>query len=227
MSFSSLYIPGEACEIYPNVFIEKGTKLYCPDTIRGRFQQLAFNWGKVYVQSVGNLANSIELLKKISYSDSQLYYPSQFGFVLDQAGIIADLTGFANSAAGGAVWFPANAWVFDKDVKFGVVGSGAKTECYRHFAVEVQFRQTNIVSGVATTFVTNDVWSIYTNEAAKKFFQIKEFLDSNVRRIESQTTVSGGPILVKDVNNISLLPWPPIVSGVTVNSLTLIVNATP
>src|SRR5687767_6114653 len=105
-----LYIRGRGYEIYPNVFVEDGTKIYHRDTIRGKMQQLAFDWARVYVNSIDDLEGSIELLKDISYPDSELYFPSQFGFITSREQMIQDVTEFSTIYSAGSVWFPANGW---------------------------------------------------------------------------------------------------------------------
>ena len=223
-----LYIPGEAYEVLPNVYVDVNTKIYNKEcSLKHKFQQLAFKWASVYVNSITDLDGSLELLKEISYADSQLYFPSQFGYITNQQQIIDDVTLFSKTYAQASVWFPANAWVYDKKLKCGVVGSNAKIEYYYNFCVEVQFRQTQIVSGNPISVATNDCWSFFIDESGCKFFQIKEWLDGRVRRIHPQRTPDGNKILILDTNNINLIPFPPVEEGVTINSIIVIANATP
>jgi len=217
-----LYIPGQAYEIYPNVFVECGTKIYCKHSTKGKMQQMAFNWAKVYVDSIANLSGSIDLLKEISYTDSQLYFPSQFGYITNQSEMIQDVTDFSTIYSAGSVWFPANGWVFDEKIKHGVVSSGGKKRCFYHFCVEVQFRQTSNVS-----VVTNDCWSFFINKKLTKFYQIKEWLDGRVRRVQPQRTPNNNEILILDTNNINLLPFPPTATGTTIISISVVANAVP
>ena len=206
-----IYIPGQTKEVLPNVFVEKGTKLYCGGSLRGKMQQIAFNFASVYANANINVNKSVDLLKSITFPDSQLYFPIFFGFLVNQAQIIANVIEFGGIVSAASVWFPANGWVLDKEIKYGVVGSNGKKRCYYHFAVEVQFRQT--VSGVST--VVNDTWTIFIDEKAEKFFQLKEWLDGRVSRIQPRRTVNGDVILTLDTNNTNLLPWPPIGPNVT------------
>jgi len=219
---SGLYIPGNGYEIYPNVFIENGTKIYKHNCYKGRMQQLAFDWARVYVNSIADLAGSIKLLKQISYTDSQLYFPSQIGYLTSQEEIIQDVTDFSTIYSAGSVWFPQNGWVYDKKEKYGVIGSDGKKESFYHFCVEVQFRQTSNVS-----VVTNDCWSFFVNKNLTKFYQIKEWLDGRVRRVQPQRTPNGNEILILDTNNINLLPFPPVATGTTLLSITVVANAIP
>jgi hypothetical protein len=204
-----LYIEGKGFEVLPNVFVEDGTILYPKCSRQGRMQQLAFNWAFIYAGSIKNYDQSVELLKKCSYENSALFYPSSFGYVTTQAGIALDVKGFSTGYKECTVWFPKNAWSFDTVEKCGIVGGNAKEAEYFHFTVEVQFRQT---SNSSVKACTNDCWSFYTNKHIDKFYQVKEWLDGRVRRLQAEN-VNNTPTLILDVNNINLIPWPPIYPG--------------
>ena len=204
-----LYIQGSGYEILPNVFVENGTKIYPKCSKKGKMQQIAFNWASIYVNSISNFNNSIELLKKISYTDSELFYPSSFGYVTSQSEMELDIKGFSDGYASGSVWFPKNGWSFDTTKKSGIVGSNSKKEKYYQFTTEVQFRQT---SNSSVKACTNDCWSIYTNTKISKFYQIKEWLDGRVRRLQAEN-VNGSTTLTFDYDNINTMPWPPITPG--------------
>ena len=60
-----------------------------------------------------------------------------------------------------------------------------------------------------------------------KFFQIKEWLDPRVARIQGTRTPQGNQILVVDLNNINVIPFPPVFPGTTINSIRLDIDATP
>ena len=207
---SEFYIKGKGYEIIPNVFVEYCTKIYPKNTLRGKMQWIAFYWASIYVNSVTNLDASIELLKKISCSDSQLYYPASFGLINTQEGIELDVRGFAAADPKSSVWFPKNGWAFDNELKCGVIGSNNKKCRYYNFSVEVQFRQTN-KAGVSA--VTNDNWSIFLNKNLSKFYQIKEWLDGRVRRLQAEIVTTGTPTLIYDYNNVNVIPWPPVTPG--------------
>lgn len=220
-----LYIPAKVLELYPGVFVEKGTEILDPCTLEGKMQQLAFDWSRVYVNSIADLEGSIELLKEISYKDSQLYFPSQFGYLTSQQLIIDDIIAFNQTYSAGSVFFPNNGAIYDVSPKYGVVGSNKKIKCFYHFGIEVQFRQTTIVGSIST--VTNDCWSLFINKKGTKFYQIKEWLDGRIRRIQPQRTPQNNEILILDTNNINLIPFPPVAPGVTILSIAVIANAIP
>lgn len=204
-----IYIPGKGFEVLPNIFVEEGTILYPENTIEGKMQKIAFSWAYSYVGAFKNFEKSIETVKSITYEESQLYYPSPFGYVTSQKAIIEDITVFAKRDASASVWFPMNGWCFDKNIKQGVVGSNNKKKVYYHFTVEVQFRQTlnnNI------NVCQNDNWSFFTDYNVEKFYQIKEWLDGRVRRLQAEI-VNNTPTLTLDYNNINVIPWPPIFPG--------------
>lgn len=207
---TDLYIPGKGIEILPNVFIEEGTILYPECSTRGQMQKIAFAWAFSYVGALVDFEKAIKTLKSITYEDSQLFYPSPFGYVLSQQAIIEDITGFVKGDPKGSVWFPKNGWCYDKELKHGVVGSGGKEKHYYNFTVEVQFRQTFNTGAKACT---NDCWSFFIDSKLKKFFQVKEWLDGRVRRLQAEELITGVPTLVLDNNNINLIPWPPITPG--------------
>ena len=221
--YQGLYIPGVEHEVFPNVIVERGTKLYRKKTLKGKIQQLVFKYASVYVNSISNLDKSINLLKSISYDDSQLYYPSRFGYVTNQEKIILDVIGFSKAVSNASVWIPANGWVFDTSVKYGVIGSGGKERCYYHLAVEIQFRQT---AGGQKSAV-NDTWTFFIDQDAEKFYQIKEWLDGRVSRIQPLRTILNQEIFILDTNNINLIPFPAINPEVTVNSIGFTIDTTP
>lgn len=207
---SEFYIKGKGYEILPNVFVENSTKIYPKNTLRGKMQWIAFYWASIYVNSITNYDKSIELLKKISLSNSELYYPASFGLINTQKGIELDIKGFSETTSKSSVWFPRNGWAFDNELKCGVIGSNNKKCKYYNFSVEVQFRQTN-KAGVNA--VTNDNWSIFLNKNLDKFYQIKEWLDGRVRRLQAEIAITGVPTLIYDYNNINVIPWPPVTPG--------------
>ena len=185
---SEFYIKGKGYEIIPNVFVENCTKIYPKNTLRGKMQWIAFYWASIYVNSVTNLDASIELLKKISCSDSQLYYPASFGLINTQEGIELDVRGFAAADPKSSVWFPKNGWAFDNELKCGVIGSNNKKCKYYN-------------------------WSIFLNKNLSKFYQIKEWLDGRVRRLQAEIVTTGTPTLIYDYNNVNVIPWPPVTPG--------------
>ena len=207
---SDFYIKGNGYEILPNVFVENGTKIYPKNTIRGKMQYLAFNWASIYPNSVNNLDASIETLKKITCSDSQLYYPSTFGLINTQKGIELDVAGFSKSVKSGSSWFPKNGWAYDTELKYGVVGSNNKKCKYYHFTVEAQFRQIN---NEGIKGVTNDNWSFFINKKLNKIYQRKGWLDGRVRRLQAEVVITGEPTLIYDYSNINVIPWPPVTPG--------------
>jgi hypothetical protein len=215
-----LYIPGIGFEVLPNVIVEENTILYNKCSFEGKLQQLAFKWAYLYPISITDLDAALETLKEISCPDSQLYFPSQFGFLTNQEQIIADVTTFNRTYTEASVWFPANGWTYDKRRKYGIVESNGRMAYHYRFTVEVQFRQTQIVGGLTQLSVTNDCWSFFVNEDLTKFFQIKEWLDGRVRRIQNQTSPPG-QILTLDYNSINLTPFPKIVDGVIINFITV------
>lgn len=206
---SGLYIEGSGYEVMPGVIVEKGTILYPKNSKKGRMQRIAFYWAYSYVGAIRNYDSAVRAFKKISYPDSQLFYPSPFGYVTSQQAIIDDIKGFADTVREASVWFPKNGWVFDTTKKCGVVQSGGAINKYYMFAVEMQFRQVNN-QGVAAC--TNDSWSFYVDTKLRKFYQIKEWLDGRVRRLQAEN-VGGTPTLTYDYNNINVIPWPPITPG--------------
>ena len=206
---SGLYIQGSGYEILPNVFVENGTKIYPKCSKKGKMQQIAFNSASMYVNSISNFNNSIELLKKISYVDSELFYPASFGFITSQEGIILDIKGFSESSKSGSVWIPKNGWSFDTTKKSGIVGSNSKEKKYFQFAVEMQFRQT---SNSSINLCINEFWSFYTNTKISKFYQIKQWSDGRVRRLQAEN-VNGSTTLTFDYDNINTMPWSPITPG--------------
>jgi hypothetical protein len=74
----------------------------------------------------------------------------------------------------------------------------------------VQFSQTN---NAGISIVTNKVLQIYTNKKISKFYQIKEWVDGRVRRLQSEVVITGKPTLILDYNNINMIPWAPITPG--------------
>ena len=214
-----LYIRGQAIEVYPNVYVERGTKLYHKNTLKGKMQDLAFKHASVYVNSIGSVDNlnaSIELLRSITYEDSQLFYPAPFGYHTNQEQIANDIiNNFRDFYTSASVWFPANGWIFDKQIKYGVVGSAGKKRCYYHFGTEVQFRQM-ANSGANPNAATNDFWSFFVDQEADRYYQLKEWLDITVARIQGRRTISGQEILIRDIDNINLLPYPPVAPGVDI-----------
>jgi hypothetical protein len=206
---NKIYIPGKGYEVLPNVFVEDGTILYPESTIEGKMQKIAFSWAYSYVGAFENFEKAIKTLNSITYDDSQLYYPSPFGYVTSRKAIIEDITGFAKQDAKASVWFPANGWCFDKILKQGVVGSDNKKKDFYNFTVEVQFRQT-LTNDI--NICTNDNWSFFIDSNVEKFYQIKEWLDGRVRRLQAEN-VNNTPTLILDYNNINVIPWPPIFPG--------------
>ncbi len=207
---SGLYIPGKGFEVLPNVFVEDGTILYPECSMKGQMQKIAFGWAYSYVGAIKDYEKAIETLKSISFEDSQLFYPSPFGYVTSQQTIIDDITVFAKGVPKASVWFPKNGWCFDKKLKHGVVGSGGKEKNYYSFTVEVQFRQT---TNTGVDFCTNDNWSFFVDTKVQKFYQVKEWLDGRVRRLQQEVVLTGTPTLVLDFDNINVIPWPPITPG--------------
>lgn len=206
---SDLYIQGKGFEVLPGVIVEEGTILYPKFSFRGKMQRIAFAWAYAYVGALENFDKSIETLKSITFEDSQLFYPSPFGYVRTQKEIIEDIIGFTKSVSTASVWFPKNGWCFDKKLKCGVVGSGGIERKYFNFTVEMQFRQTNLAGVNACT---NDNWSFFVDDNLEKFYQVKEWLDGRVRRLQAEI-VNGNPTLVLDYDNINVIPWPPITPG--------------
>jgi len=215
------YIKGKSVEVSPGVLIEKGTTLFPEKSIRGKMQSLTFKFASVFgLAGTGipdNVEKAVQLLNDITYPDSQLYYPSAFGFEYNREIITEGVRAFPSSVKAASVWFPENGWVFNTSRKYGIVGSGGEKKCYYHFCVEVQFRQTN-TRGANPDVVTNDCWSIFTDEKIEKFYQIKEWLDGQVRRLQPQRTPGGNEILTLDYENINILPWPPVGKCITSNT---------
>jgi hypothetical protein len=208
---TDLYIPGKGFEVLPNVFVEDGTILYPECSIRGKMQKIAFEYAFSYVGSLVDFEKAINTIKSITYEDSQSYYPSPFGYITSQQQIIEDITVFAKEGLTNvSVWFPKNGWCYDKKLKQGVVGSGGREECYYNFTVEVQFRQT-LNNGAPVC--TNDCWSFFIDTKLEKFYQLKEWLDGRVRRLQTEVLINGVPTVILDTNNINLIPWPPITPG--------------
>ncbi len=239
----SFYIQGKANEVRPGIFVEHGSKVYPKCSVRGKMQRLAFDFAAVFGMAAGlkagdapmfittdevdpGIKKSVKLLKKIAYPDSQLYYPSSFGFEFNRDIIELGVRQFPKAATAASVWFPANGWVFNTERKFGVVGSGGEKKCYYHFCVEVQFRQTSPGRGdnPDVPVVTNDCWSIYADEKLEKFYQIKEWLDGQVRRLQPQESAEGNQLLTYDYENINVLPWPPVGKCLTSNEGNLFFN---
>lgn len=210
MSKPNLYIKGKGIEVVPGVFIEEGTKLYCKCSIQGKMQRIAFEYARLWYESHTSINKAIEILKGITYTDSQEYFPAPIGYSTSQERIIQEIEEFARDFPESSVWFPKNAWTFDTELKEGVVGSDGRTEKYYHFNVEAQFRQVTR-SGIPN--VTNDCWAFYTDRKVEKFYQIKEWLDGRVRRLQNEVTITGEPTLVLDFDNINMIPWPPITPG--------------
>ena len=169
-------------------------------------QDLIFKYASVYVNSPSNVEASINLLRSISFPDSQLFYPAQFGYLTTRAEIETDVRGFAGAVNTASVWIPANGWILDKEVKFGVVGSNNKKSCYYHCGTEIQFRQT-VKTGANLSTAVNDFWSFFIDNDAAKFFQIKEWLDGRVGRIQLRRTILGQEILILDTSNTNVIPF--------------------
>ena len=237
------YIKGNAIQPRPDVpgiLVEKGTELFPACTIKGKMQRMAFDFAQMYGGSIDDIDKSLQILDCITYPDSQLYYPSSFGFEYNKEIIRENLILFGEVYTEASVWFPANGWTLDTTKKHGVVGSGGQKKNYFQFCVEVQFRQKRDNSGPGDERlqwqVTNDVWEFFVDEKLEKFYQVKEWLDGQVRRLQvrsvkcpgedncncqagENTTVRGSDnvgtsatILTRDYESVNLTPWP-IVGG--------------
>lgn len=200
---------GTPCEIYNNVFIERGTERYPSDSIQGKMQHIALTYARIWTIAPRNLRKAIQLTRSITRTDSHLYFPGGFGNLTSQQQIIANVVTFAETAQDVSAWIPENGWCLDTCPKFGRVNSGDDREFYL-FTVEAQLRQTS--STRVRPNVTSATWSFFVDPEICKVFQIKEWLDGRVRILQNENQ-NGTPTLCLDYNNNNVIPWPPIFPG--------------
>ena len=193
------YNEAQGYEYYHNVFVEKGTKIYCKDTIPGKMQRIALKYAYVHTLSVIDIKKAIKVLKKITYQNSEEYLPFEKSAFFGPEKMKTYLDKNLEKYDKIQYWIPSNSWAFDTIEKYGIVGSSDKKKKFYRCNIEIQY---TIISKNGDKSVCSDCYSFYNNKENTRMYQVKCWFNPLVEILQKKLE------LIVDSKNVNVVPFP-------------------